>query len=121
MDVATIGAITAMVIGIVSAVATPLLNRRKTRAQTQSINARTESIATRTTLEVNEDLRNEMRDLRKRSAEEIKDRDRRIEQLEAQVKARDERIDSLEARVAALRTDIDTLEAEIVALRRAGE
>lgn len=121
LDATTMGAIGVMMVGIVSAIVAPVLNRRKTDAQTKSIAATTESIATRTTLEVNEDLRKEVRDLRQRAAAEIKARDKRIAQLEAQVSARDERIGALERRVATLREDVDTLEAEIVALRRAGE
>jgi uncharacterized protein (DUF3084 family) len=121
LDATTIGAVGVMIVGIISAVVAPVLNRRKTAAQTKSIAVTTESIATRTTLEVNEDLRKEVRDLRDRAAAEIANRDDRIAQLEAQVAARDERIGALETRVATLRQDVDTLEAEIVALRRAGE
>lgn len=110
VDAATVAAIGVMIVGVVTAIVAPLSSRRKNHAET-------ESIATRTTLEVNEDLRTEIQALRERHAEELEIRDERIERLEGQLEARDKRIETLEERVATLRRDVEGLEAEIAGLR----
>lgn len=99
VDVPTIGAISAMVVGVLTAIIAPLTNRGKNRAQT-------DSISTRTMLEVNENLREELREVRV-----INDG------LRGQLRERDERIEALESRVQQLRQDVDVLEAEIAGLR----
>lgn len=101
-DPATIGAVGAIVIGILTAIVSPFLNRSKNRAET-------ESIATRTTLEVNEDLREELKEVRGENRA-----------LREQLRERDEKIDALEGRVAQLRRDVDVLEAEVTGLRGGG-
>lgn len=65
-----------------------------------------ESIATKTTLEVNEALR-----------EELADRRQEAEHLRGELRQRDSEMESLQRRFARLRLDFDALEAELNALR----
>ena len=73
-----------------------------------------ESIATKTTLEVNEDLRQERAEARREAAE-----------LRTKLRERDEEIDHLQRKIGQMREQtnglqrqIDTLEAEVEAMRQ---
>jgi chromosome segregation ATPase len=100
LDPAAAGALAALLISTVAAVAGARYGGRKT-------NAETESIATRTTLEVNEALRDELADNRKEAAE-----------LRRKLRERDEELDALQRRFARLRLDFDALEVELETLKR---
>lgn len=97
LDPAAIGTIGALVISIIGGV----VGYRKVKPEA-------ESIATRTTLEVNEALRDELADGRREAA-----------YLREQLRKRDEELDSLQRRFARLRLDFDALEAELHSLRGA--
>jgi septal ring factor EnvC (AmiA/AmiB activator) len=67
-----------------------------------------ESIATKTTLEVIESQREQLREAREEAA-----------QLRKSLRNREEELDSLHRRFSALRADFDALEAELNSLRGA--
>lgn len=94
-------ALLALLTGAVTAVAGAIWGGRKTKAET-------ESIATKTTLEVNEALREELAENRKEA-----------QRLRETLHKRDLELEALQRKFAALRRDFDVLEAEINALRGA--
>lgn len=100
LDPAAAGALAALIISTIAAIAGARYGGRKTAAET-------ESIATRTTLEVNEALREELADNRKDAAA-----------LRRKLRERDEELENLQRRFATLRLEFDLLEAELNALKR---
>lgn len=99
LDPAAAGALAALIISAVASVAGARYGGRKTTAET-------ESIATRTTLEVNEALREELKESRREAAE-----------LREALGKRNEELETLHRRVSGLRHEVDILEAQINALR----
>lgn len=97
LDLAAVGTLGALVISIIGGI----VGYRKVKPEA-------ESIATRTTLEVNEALRDELADGRREATF-----------LREQLRKRDEELEALQRRFARLRLDFDALEAELHALRGA--
>jgi uncharacterized protein HemX len=95
LDASAIAALATLVVAILGAVVGYV-----------KVKPEAESIATKTTLEVNESLRQERAEARKEAAE-----------LRVALRERDEEISLLQLKVASMRQSVESLEAEVNALK----